>query len=117
MRTTAIFSYKGGTGKTTTAINLGAELAARGKRVLIIDADGQRNTSEFFAVDEELGTIYEVLTASELYYKNLIQRTRWDNLDVLPASTELATIELQALKGGQMKICTSIMERATKSFA
>lgn len=101
MRTTAIFNYKGGSGKTTTAINLAAELAARGARVLLIDADGQRNTSEFFDANSESESIYELLTGIEPYYENLIQRTRWENLDILPASSDLATVELQAIQQKQ----------------
>ncbi len=101
MRTTAIFSYKGGTGKTTTAINLAAELAARGRRVLVIDADGQRNTSAFFDADPDGGTIFEVLSGAEAYYENLIQQTRWTCLDILPSSADLATIELQAIRAQQ----------------
>ncbi len=105
MRTTAIFSYKGGTGKTTTAINLAAELAARGKRVIVIDADGQRNTSDFFDVDtEDAATLYELLTGSEPYYENLLNY-RCDefegmlNVAVLPSSAKLATVELERTMG------------------
>ncbi len=99
MRTTAIHSYKGGSGKTTTAINLAAELAAGGRRVLVIDADGQRNTSDFYNAAPDRATIFELLTGTEPYYENLIQQTRWPCLDILPASADLATIELQVLKG------------------
>lgn len=101
MRTTAIHSYKGGSGKTTAAINLAAELAARGVRVLLVDVDGQRNTTDFFDADPEGETVFELLSGSEPYYENLIQRTRWENLDILPSSIDLATIELQAMQARQ----------------
>lgn len=94
MRTTAIFSYKGGVGKTTTAINLGAELAARGKRVLLVDADGQRNLSEFFDADPERATVYEVLSGMQPHYIDLVQKTRWEDISILPSSEQLATVEL-----------------------
>lgn len=102
MRTTAIFSYKGGTGKTTTAINLAAELAAKGKRVIVIDADGQRNTSDFFFADTEGGaTLYELLTGGEPYYENLLQPAGRSSITVLPSSARLATIELErTIPGG-----------------
>ena len=95
MRITAVFSHKGGTGKTTTVCNLAAELAALGKRVIVIDADGQRNASDFFGAETEgVGTLFDVLTAQEPYYENLLQKTQIAGVSVLPSSVELATVEL-----------------------
>lgn len=101
MRTTAIFSYKGGVGKTTTAINLAAELAARGRRVVLIDADGQCNATDFFEARDECGTVYELLTctgadACVAYYFGATGR---ENLLIVPSSDELATVELAAING------------------
>lgn len=98
MRTTAIFSYKGGTGKTTTAINLGAELAARGKRVLLVDADGQANLSDFFDANPEKPSVYDLLTGDDVHYAELVQRTRFENISIIPSGSYLAAIELQALE-------------------
>lgn len=103
MRTTAIFSYKGGVGKTTTAINLAAELAARGQRVIVIDADGQRNVSDFFEVDtDRVATLYELLTGTggslgaPMSYVDASGRS---DLVVMASSEKLATVELDALDG------------------
>ena len=108
MRVTAIFSYKGGVGKTTTAINLAAELAARGQRVVLIDADGQCNATDFFEARDECGTVYELLTgtgadANVTYYLNTTGR---ENLLVVPSSDELATVELRAVEqdGGRLNL-------------
>lgn len=98
MRTTAIFSYKGGTGKTTTAINLAAELAASGKRVIVIDADGQRNTSDFFEADSaRVATLYGLLTGtggSLSTPMSYVEPTGRDRLMCVASSEELATVEL-----------------------
>ena len=108
MRTTAIFSYKGGTGKTTTAINLAAELAARGKRVIVIDADGQRNTSDFFEADKDgVATLYGLLTGtggsldSPMSYVEPTGRT---GLMVVASSENLATVELDKSLDGSAGI-------------
>lgn len=63
MKTIAIMNYKGGVGKTVTTINFAAELAAAGKSVIVMDADGQCNLSDIFRADTlHGGTTYEVLT-------------------------------------------------------
>ena len=61
MRTIAIINLKGGTAKTTTTVNLAAELRHRGKRVLCIDADPQHNLTDFLGASAEGTTITDLL--------------------------------------------------------
>lgn len=110
MRTTAIMNFKGGTGKTTTVINLAAELAARGKRVVMIDADPQRNLTSFFGVQPETGnTLYELLTGQhEPYYGDWIT-TISDKLALVPASMDLILADVRALRDNTARL-TAIRE-------
>ena len=106
MKTIAIMNFKGGVGKTVTTINMAAELANRGKRVVVIDADGQRNLSSFFGADTESGgTLYEVLTGeAEPYYGELLQETQVEGVSILPASMKLIHADLSALKDGTINL-------------
>lgn len=106
MKTIAIMNFKGGVGKTVTTINMAAELASRGKRVVVIDADGQRNLSSFFGADTKSGnTLYEVLAGeAEPYYGELLQHTQVARVGILPASMELIHADLSALKDGSINL-------------
>ncbi len=95
MKTICIMNLKGGVGKTVTAINLAAVLAAQHrKRVLLIDADHQGNTSTFFGADQDGTTLREVLLGeAEPCWPESVQRTAYENLDILPASMSLAELD------------------------
>lgn len=90
----AITNQKGGVGKTTTAINLGACLAELGKRILIIDDDPQGNTTQGLGVENIDKTLYECLT-EELPVTDIIHSTGIKNLDIVPANIKLANAELE----------------------
>ena len=106
MKTIAIMNFKGGVGKTVTTINMAAELANRGKRVVVIDADGQRNLSSFFGADTDNGgTLYEVLAGeAEPFYGDVLQHTKVDRVSILPASMELIHADLSALNDGTVNL-------------
>lgn len=105
MKTIAIVNYKGGVGKTVTTINLAAELSAMGKRVIVMDADGQRNLSAFYRVDEpsQGGTTYDLLTGqAEALWSDNLGVTRDEGVKIVPGSAELPKADLAALTGGEI---------------
>jgi chromosome partitioning protein len=71
VRSIAIFIAKGGTGKTTTAVNLSAGLSAQGKRVVLIDADPQGTIATYFNIQPEGGGFSELLLGEEVRLINL----------------------------------------------
>ncbi|WP_137286618.1 cell division ATPase MinD [Halorussus salinisoli] len=84
----AIASGKGGVGKTTTAVNLGAMLADRDHSVVVVDTDlGMANLADFLDFEIETPTLHEVL-AGEAEFENAIYRAPGD-IDVLPSATDI----------------------------
>jgi chromosome partitioning protein len=96
----AIFNQKGGVGKTTTNINLAACLALRGKKVLILDIDPQGNTTSGMGINKKglQNTMYEVLIDEKLKPKDAIMKTSVANLDIIPASVQLAGAEIELVQ-------------------
>lgn len=94
MKTICIMNLKGGVGKTVTACNMAAILAAdHGKRVLLIDADHQGNTSRFFHADQDAVTIRDVLSGQSPHWPESVQRTAYEDLDIIPADMTLAELD------------------------
>ncbi len=88
-------NQKGGVGKTTSAINIGAFMAQLGKKVLLVDFDSQGNMSSGVGVSKDKPTIYELL-AEQSTPEQTIKHTPLENLDAISASIDLsgAAIEL-----------------------
>ena len=94
----SIVNHKGGTGKTTTTINLGSALAAQGYRVLLVDFDAQGSLSYSLGIDNSLPTIADVLVG-EVPIQQIIQKK--ESMDILPATSSLADVELAIAKADE----------------
>lgn len=97
-RAIAIANQKGGVGKTTTSINLSSSLAARGKKVLVIDIDPQGNTTSGYGIEKnELeNTIYELILG-ECSIQDSIIKDVIKNVSLLPSNVNLAAAEIELI--------------------
>lgn len=95
-RIIALVNQKGGVGKSTTAVNLGAALAVQGQHVLVVDCDPQGNTTTGFGIDKSLLShcIYDVLL-QEASLNDVVQRTALEHLTLVPATINLAGAEIE----------------------
>ncbi|MEE3853500.1 ParA family protein [Gordonia sp. LSe1-13] len=93
----AVCNQKGGVGKTTSTINLGAALAEYGRRVLLVDLDPQGALSAGLGVPHHdlEQTVYNLLVPPQAATDEVLMRTRIDGLDLLPSNIDLSAAEIQ----------------------
>ena len=111
-RIIALANQKGGVGKTTTTMNLGASLATLEKSVLIVDADPQANASSGLGVDikEVEFSLYECIV-NKVDVRDAIYTTDIDNLDIIPSHIDLVGAEIEMLNmEGREKILRQVLE-------
>lgn len=113
MKTWAIANQKGGVGKTTTAITLAGLLAQAGYRTLLMDADPHGSLSVYLGHDPDVtkGGLYqlfhEVDTLTEASVRNIVLHTKYENIDIMPASSSMAALDRQMGTRGGMGLVFS----------
>ncbi|MFA6428942.1 MAG: AAA family ATPase [Patescibacteria group bacterium] len=112
-RIISVVNQKGGVGKTTTALNVGAYLAQLGKFVLIVDLDPQANATSGIGIDHRglARGVYEAILGEALM-KDIVQPTAHEGLRVAPATTGLAglNIELVDMERREFKLREALLE-------
>ncbi len=118
-RIIAIANQKGGVGKTTTAVNLSASLAASEQRTLLVDSDPQGNASTGlgFAKDPARRNLYHALVMGESI-RNVIYKTSVDGLDLIPSDKNLigAAVELVSAESREYRL-RQVLEQVRQDYA
>lgn len=116
-RVIAVVNQKGGVGKTTTAVNLGASLALLGRRVLLIDSDPQGNTTTGFGIDKHTVDVdtYRVLL-ERVPIADALRATDVENLWVVPATLALAGADIELVSAPERETRLKDALRAATDF-
>jgi chromosome partitioning protein len=110
----AIAQHKGGVGKTTTTVNVGAALAMKGYKVLLIDLDAQANLTDSLGINNQGATIVNALTSGEPF----LEATHvYGNLYAIPSSLDLAGVEVLLLNSyARELILKNVIDQLRKEY-
>ncbi|GAA1965954.1 ParA family protein [Agromyces allii] len=117
-RIIALCNQKGGVGKTTTTINLGATLAEYGRRVLAIDFDPQGALSAGLGVQtHDVPTIYDLLLSRSIDPNDAIQNTSVEGLDVIPGNIDLSAAEINLVNEvAREQILAGVLRKVSSEY-
>ena len=94
----SVVNQKGGVGKTTSAVNLASALGRRGKKILLIDADPQGNTTSAYGINKQglSSSSYELLIGAKKAKETII-KTQFEGVDIIPCNMDLAGAEIELI--------------------